>query len=184
MQELSLNVLDVAQNSIAAGARLIEIEMLENKAENTLSISINDDGKGMDEVAVKQVTDPFYTSRTTRKVGLGVPFFKMASEQTGGSFSISSALGKGTKVLATFKTDSIDFTPVGNMCQTVEILINLNPDLDFVYTHKIDENAFCVDTRQLRKVLGNDVALNDMDVVMWIRSYLEEQTRLINGEVG
>lgn len=180
MRELSLNVLDVVQNSISAGATLIEIEMKENKGENTLVICIKDNGKGMDDETVRQVIDPFYTSRKTRKVGLGIPFFKMASEQTGGRFEIYSEPLVGTKVCALFKTDSIDFTPVGDMCQTIEILVNLNPSLDFVYIHKIDKNQFCFDTRELREALL-EVPLNDMDVIMWIRSHLEEQTRLING---
>ena len=180
MRELSLNVLDVVQNSLTAGANLIEIEVVESVSDATLLICIRDNGKGMDDEVLKQVVDPFYTSRTTRKVGLGIPLFKMASEQSGGSFSIESKPGTGTEVKALFKTDSIDFVPLGDICQTVEILINMNPKLDFVFTHRKNDREFCVDTRELREILG-DVPLNDIDVIMWIRSHLKEQTMFING---
>ena len=109
MRELSLNILDIAQNSISAGAPLITIEVSENRTDQTLLIGIYDNGRGMSEEQVKSVIDPFFTTRTTRKVGMGIPLFKMAAEQTGGSFTLTSQVGVGTSVEAVFKTDSIDF---------------------------------------------------------------------------
>ena len=106
MRELSLNILDVAQNSITAGASLITIEVNENTVDHTLLIGIYDNGKGMSEEQVRSVIDPFFTTRTTRKVGMGIPLFKMAAEQTGGKLEIKSELGVGTEVRAYFKTDS------------------------------------------------------------------------------
>ena len=107
MRELSLNILDIAQNSIVAGASLTEILVKEDTVKNELLIGIYDNGKGMTEEQVRNVQDPFFTTRTTRKVGMGIPLFKMAAEQTGGSFTITSQVGVGTKVEALFKTDSI-----------------------------------------------------------------------------
>ena len=181
MRELSLNVMDIAQNSIVAGASLLEIGLCENTAEHILSITINDNGSGMDEDALKSVTNPFYTKRTTRKVGLGVPLFKMACEQTGGSFFIDSHLGKGTSITAVFKTDSVDFTPIGDMVETVGLLISCNPNMDVVYTHRRDEGELTLDTRELREILGGDVALDTPDVSLWIKDYLKEQTALLYG---
>ena len=123
MRELSLNILDIAQNSIAAGASLTEILVEENTTEKTLLIGIYDNGKGMTEEQVRNVQDPFFTTRTTRKVGMGIPLFKMAAEQTGGSFSIKSQPGVGTRVEARFKTDSIDFTPLGDMSSTIATIV-------------------------------------------------------------
>lgn len=142
MRELSLNVLDIAQNSITAGAALIRIEVLENTQAHTLTVGIYDDGCGMTEEQVKSVLDPFYTTRTTRKVGMGVPLFKMAAEQTGGSFTVSSKVGIGTNVQAVFKTDSVDFTPLGDMASTVTTLISMNTDREFLYRRGLDGKDF------------------------------------------
>lgn len=182
MRELSLNVLDIAQNSIAAQASCIRIEVLEESEKHTLTIGIHDDGKGMTEEQVQKVLDPFYTTRTTRKVGMGVPLFKMAAQQTGGSFTITSKPGVGTDVQAVFKTDSVDFTPLGDMPSTVVMLISMNTDRDFLYRHKVDDREFVVDTAQLREILG-DVPLSEPDVVQWIREYVKENTELLYGGV-
>ncbi len=183
MRELSLNVMDVAQNSITAGASLIEIQVEENRGKGELVISIIDNGKGMSEEQVQRVIDPFYTTRTTRKVGLGVPLFKMEAEMTGGDFSIQSVLGEGTTVRARFITSHVDMIPLGNIDDTMVLLISCNPDRDFRFVHRIDEQELELDTRQLREVLGEDVPLNTPDVVQWLRSYLQEQTELLQGGV-
>jgi len=175
MRELSLNIMDVAQNSVSAGASLIEIDLAEQTADSLLTITITDNGRGMTEDELGRVTDPFYTTRTTRDVGLGVPFFKMSSEMTGGSFSIKSAPGVGTTVTARYRTDHIDMTTVGDMNETVLLLIFSSPHLDWLYNRTCDGAGFTLDTRQLREVLGDDVPLNDNDVAAWIREYLAEQ---------
>ena len=181
MRELSLNVMDVAQNSITAGASLIEIRVEEDRQKGELVIFIIDNGKGMSEEQVQRVIDPFYTTRTTRKVGLGVPLFKMEAEMTGGDFSIQSQLGKGTTVRARFVTSHVDMIPLGNINDTILLLISCNPERDFRFVHRIDEKELELDTRQLREVLGEDVPLNDPDVVQWIRGYLQEQSDLLQG---
>ena len=133
MRELSLNVMDIAQNSLSAGASLTQIVVEESSAEDTLTLKIIDNGRGMTAEQAARVTDPFFTTRTTRKVGLGVPLFKMAAEQTGGSFSIESEPGKGTTVTAVFKPSHIDMTPLGDINSTVGLLIYSNPDRDFIF---------------------------------------------------
>lgn len=176
MRELSLNVLDIAQNSIKAEASLVEIELSESTEKKELFIGIYDNGKGMTPEQVQSVTDPFFTTRTTRKVGLGIPFFKMSAEMTGGEFEIESEVGKGTRVRALFKTDHLDFTPVGDMCSTVILLITMNLHVDFIYKRVIDEKDFTVDTRQLKEILG-DVPLNEPSIVSWITDYIKENTK-------
>lgn len=176
MRELSLNVLDIAQNSVRAEASLITIELTENTKNNELEISVNDNGKGMTAEQLKSVRDPFFTTRTTRKVGMGIPLFKMAAEMTGGSFSIESELGVGTKTAARFKTDHLDFTPVGDMCSTIITLITMNLHIDFVYKRQIDEKEFTLDTRQLKEILG-DVPLNEPSISAWIKDYISENTK-------
>ncbi len=176
MRELSLNVLDIAQNSVSADSSLVEIEAFENTAKHELTLGVFDNGKGMTKEQLSSVRDPFFTTRTTRKVGLGVPLFKMAAEMTGGSFSIESEVGKGTKVQAFFKTDSIDFTPLGDMTSTVVLLITMNTNIDFVYRFRKDEKSFLLDTRQLKEILG-DVPLSEPSIANWLTEYINENTK-------
>ncbi|MBQ1838883.1 MAG: sensor histidine kinase [Ruminococcus sp.] len=180
MRELSLNVMDVAQNSVRAEASLVEIEVEESDKNDSLSITIRDNGCGMTQEQVQQVIDPFFTTRTTRKVGLGVPLFKMSAEQTGGSFDITSEVGRGTQTRARYVKSHVDMTPLGDINSTVSILIRCNPEIDFVFTHSTDKGAFTLDTRELREVLEG-VSLDTPDVVEWIEQFLEEQTENICG---
>ena len=176
MRELSLNVLDIAQNSVSANASLIEIEISENTSGKELLISISDNGKGMTPEQVENVRDPFFTTRTTRKVGMGIPLFRFAAEMTGGKLEIESQVGVGTRVRAYFKTDHLDFTPVGDMASTMISLITMNLHIDFVYKRKLDDKQFTVDTRQLKEILG-DVPLNEPSIAMWIQQYINENTK-------
>lgn len=181
MRELSLNVMDVAQNSVTANATVITIIVNESDKNDFLDITVKDNGKGMTEEQVSNVIDPFFTTRTTRKVGLGVPLFKMAAEQTGGHFNIDSTVGVGTTLTAHFIKSSVDMTPLGDINSTVKILIQCNPDIDFMFTHTTDLCEFTLDTKELREVLGADVPLNTPDVLMWIDGYLQEQSNIIYG---
>ena len=176
MRELSLNVLDIAQNSVSAKASLIEIELIENSKTNDLLIGVYDNGKGMTKEQVESVRDPFFTTRTTRKVGMGIPLFKFAAEMTGGSLEIESEVGVGTRVRAYFKTDHLDFTPIGDMTSTMISLITMNLHIDFLYRRKLDDREFTVDTRQLKEILG-DVPLNEPSIAMWITQYINENTK-------
>ena len=179
MQDLSLNVMDVAQNSVVAGADRIEI--LVEETGDLLTIRIRDNGHGMTEEQLQSVTDPFFTTRTTRKVGLGVPLFKMQAEMTGGDFTISSQEGKGTDVTALFHADHVDMIPIGDMETTVSLLIAMNPERDFLYTRSRNGSSFTLDTRELREVLGEDVPLNTPDVTEWIKAFLADNLETIQG---
>ena len=181
MTELSLNVLDIAQNSVKAKASLIEISVDISSAENRLTIIIKDNGCGMDEETVKKVIDPFYTTRTTRKVGLGVPFFKMSAEMTGGSFKIVSEKGKGTEVTAEYVLDSIDRMPLGDMPSTIETLVLYNTDIDFIYRYEVDGEGFELNTVQMKDILGG-VPLDTPDVAEYIKEFLRENTETVNKE--
>lgn len=181
MRELSLNVMDIAQNSISAGASLITVTVEEDEDLDELSISIGDNGRGMTPEQVEHVTDPFFTTRTTRSVGLGVPLFKMEAEMTGGRFSIESTVGVGTTTTAVFKPSSVDMIPLGDINGTISMLVMMNPDLDFLYTRgyrprREERREFALDTRELRTVLGEDVPLNLPDVTQWVNDYLSENT--------
>ena len=170
-----MNVLDIAQNSVDAGASLIQISLCIATAPKRMTLTIADNGRGMPAEFAARVTDPFCTSRTSRKVGLGLPFLKMAAELTGGSLSLESEPGKGTRVCAAFTLGHIDLAPLGDMSSTVSGLIQCNPTLDFVYTVEADGERFCADTRQLREVLEG-VSLAKPEIALWVRDYLHENT--------
>lgn len=183
MKELSLNILDITKNSTAAGAKNIGIK-LDTDVKGILTLTISDDGCGMKPQTLKTVTDPFTTSRSTRKVGLGLPFLKLAAEQAGGCLTVESKhidefpLDHGTVVKATFDTRNIDFTPIGDIVQTLIILIGGNPEIDFNFTDKTPEREVKLDTKELREVLGEDVSLGEYEVLEWIKGYLNEQYML------
>ena len=178
MKELSLNILDVAENSVKAGASLTQILLTEQ--DGMLKLEIVDDGCGMSEDVVRSVVDPFYTTRTTRKVGMGIPLLKLAGEQTGGSLGIVSTtqeadpVAHGTHVTATFDMNHIDFTPLGDVSASILTLIQGHPDTDFLFRHIMDDRVVELDTRELREVL-EDVPLNSYDVMQWIEGNLQEQ---------
>lgn len=178
MKELSLNILDIAQNSIHADATLVRILLTET--EDTLKLEILDDGKGMSEEFLARVTDPFSTTRTTRKVGMGLPLLKLAAEQTGGYLKITSrerAIAPdhhGTEVTAFFHTDHLDYTPLGDVISTVVSLVQGSPDVDFEFVHEMPGKTVELDTRMLREVLG-EVPLSSPEVLVWIRESLIEQ---------
>lgn len=178
MKELSLNILDIAQNSIKAGAARISI--LLEETDETLMISITDDGCGMTAEVVRGVTDPFYTTRMTRNVGMGIPLLKLAAEQTGGSFSIESVSDQvdpvkhGTAVHALFYKNHLDFTPLGDIVSTVCTLIQGAPDRDWQFCHRFGEASVELDTAQMREILGG-VPLDSFEVLDWIRQSLSEE---------
>lgn len=173
MTEISLNILDVAQNSVRANASLTRISVKADTKQDFLEVIIEDNGCGMNDKQLENVEDPFFTTRTTRKVGLGIPFFKLAAESTGGSFNIASQIGKGTTVTAVFGLSHIDRMPLGDMTSTIHTIITMNPTLDFVYEYQIDGRKFTLDTREFREILG-DVPFNSPDVSEYIKEFLKE----------
>ena len=180
MTEISLNILDVAENSTRAGASLVEIRVEIDTAADRLSVTISDDGCGMTEEQLASVEDPFFTTRTTRKVGLGVPFFKMAALSSGGTFHIDSKVGEGTVVRAEFGLTNIDRMPLGDINGTVYTLINFHTDVDFCYTYRYDDKEFVLDTRQMKEILGG-VPLDTPEVAEYIKEYLEENKTEVDG---
>ncbi len=177
MKELSLNILDIAKNSVKAKAENILIELTET--DETLTLVIQDDGCGMSEEMVKNVMDPFCTTRTTRKVGMGVPLLKMAAEQTGGKIEIRSVSENdnpnehGTTVKAEFFKNHLDFTPLGDIISSITVLIQGAPDIDWRFVHKTAGGSVELDTKELREILG-DVPLDNYEVIKWIEGYLKE----------
>ena len=174
-----MNILDVAENSVKAKASLIEISVEVNTATDTLTVIIKDDGCGMNAEQLSKVTDPFYTTRTTRKVGLGVPFFKLAALQSGGSFDITSKEGQGTTVTAVFGLTNIDRMPLGDMTSTIHTLVTFNEKNDFLYKYSIDDRTFKLDTREFREILGG-VSFTEPDVSAYIKEYLAENEKEVN----
>lgn len=183
MTELSLNVLDIAQNSIKAKASLVEITVQKDLPAARMRICIRDNGCGMTGEQVARVIDPFYTTRTTRKVGLGVPFFKMSAEMTGGSFSIHSEPGVGTVIEAEYCTDSIDMLPLGDMAATMTSMISVNPEIDFTYTYGVNGAGFTMDTREIRTVLEG-LPVNSGEVLAFIGDFIRENQAETDRQAG
>jgi signal transduction histidine kinase len=186
MRELSLNVMDVAQNSVRAKASLVTITVDESDKDDFLQISIADDGCGMTEEQVKRLTDPFFTTRKTRKVGLGIPFLTMLAEMTGGGVQITSVHESvsddhGTTTHARFGRNHIDFIPLGDMIGTVVTLIQGSPDINFIYTHQTESGTVSLSCAELREVL-EDVPLNEPEVLAWIGDHLRQQYEALASE--
>ncbi|MBR6376925.1 MAG: ATP-binding protein [Oscillospiraceae bacterium] len=175
MKELSLNILDVAKNSVKAGASRIIIRIEEKDGWRTLSII--DNGCGMAPDFLASVTDPFTTTRTTRKVGMGLPLLKLAAEQTGGTMEIESSVvpPTGTTVRASFRMDHLDCVPVGDYAGSIVTLIQGSPDIDFLFEYLRPEGDITLDTAQIREILGPEIPLNTPDVLMWIEGSLKPE---------
>ncbi|HZK34685.1 MAG TPA: ATP-binding protein [Bacillota bacterium] len=183
MKDISLHILDLVQNSISAGAAFVEITIKDILDDNTLSIIVSDDGIGMNETQVTNALDPFYTTRTTRNVGLGIPMFKAQAEASGGSFVLISEEGKGTRIEAIFNTRSIDCLPTGNMVDTMTTLILCNPDVDFTYTHVYNGQRFEFKTIDIKARL-DEVSIAQTEVITWIRDYISENINELYGGVN
>jgi len=181
MDELSLNVLDIAQNSIAAKATLVEIDVEENHKTDRIILRVKDNGIGMSEDFLKAVENPFVTTRTTRKIGLGISFLKEAAEMTGGSIALTSKVGKGTTITATFVMSHIDRQPIGNLTETIITLVTLNTEIDFIIKYKVDENEFVFSTQEVKELLGEDASLNNHAVVLFLTEYVSEHIENLSG---
>jgi anti-sigma regulatory factor (Ser/Thr protein kinase) len=183
MKELALHILDLAQNSITAGADLIKITINESIQSDTLVIILEDNGCGMDIAQVEKVKDPFVTSRTSRKVGLGIPLMLAACQRCEGDLSIESQRNVGTKLVASFKRSHIDRAPIGNMTETIISLIIGSEKVDFIYEHTIDQEKFYFDTREIRETLGEEVPICSPEVLDWVKDYIEEGLSNLRGGV-
>lgn len=174
MKDLSMHILDICENSIDAGAKLIEITIDEDTQKNILSLKIADNGKGLEESILKKVLDPFYTTRTTRRVGLGFPLLSQAAKEADGNIDIQSKKGEGTTVAATFVHNHIDRKPLGNIPETITTLIaGRGLEIDIVYNHCRDGCSFLLDTREIKKEL-QDVPINNPEILSFLQKYVEE----------
>lgn len=179
MQDLSLHVLDIAENSTRAGATLVEIKIVEDIEANQLRLIIKDNGKGIEKEQLKSVQNPFYTTRTTRRVGLGIPLLKQNCERTGGTLILDSQVGIGTCLRATMQYAHIDRLPIGNMVSTLMTLIRAHPDIDWVYTHQKEDKSIKLDTREIKEIL-KEVPINQPEVLQWLKHYILEQYNIFN----
>ncbi len=169
MDDLSLHVLDIIENSVAAGATAIHLSITEDTEKNLIVIEIVDNGQGMDEETVKAALDPFYTTKTVRKVGLGLSMLAQAASEAGGGFDIRSAPGKGTKVEAKFVYDHIDRKPLGDMAETIAAFIaGSGEDVDLIYAHRKDGREFIFNTTDVKEVL-EDVSIRHPEVISFIK---------------
>lgn len=182
MNDLSLHLLDIAQNSIRAEAKEISITFLESKANNRYEFCVSDNGKGMSEDMVQKVCDPFFTTRTTRKVGLGLPLLKQNAQMAGGDVEIRSELGKGTSTSVWYQKDNIDRPPVGKIANTLMLIITANPHLQIVYKHQTDEGDFEISTQEIQEALGDDIIMNQPPVMKYIDELISENLEDIGAE--
>ncbi len=180
MKELSLHILDIAQNSIKAKATEVQITVMESLRQNWVEIQIRDNGCGMEPAFLEQVTDPFITTRTTRKIGLGLPLLKLSAESAGGKFAISSKVGVGTLVVAGFQLDHLNRVPIGDISSTMVSLLQANEGIRFIYCHQTDQGTFVLDTEELHAQLGA-VPLFAPAVLSWVRDYINENLEEIQG---
>ena len=180
MEDLSLHILDIVQNSVSAMADTVSLSVTEDHQNDRLIIAVDDNGRGMDQETARKVLDPFYTTRTTRKVGLGLPLLSAVAEACDGFLAIDSQPGKGARVEAQFSLGHIDRPPLGNITDTMITLIVCNPDVDFIYEHMTPSGKFVFDTRQIRDEIP-DIPLGNPDVLAWIRAYLLEGLDEIHG---
>ncbi len=178
-----MHILDIFQNSISANADFISLDIVENTHENLLKIEFTDNGKGMTTEMVQRVTDPFFTTRTTRKVGLGLSLLKQNAERTGGSFTIESQEGKGTRVTAEFALNHLDRPVLGDIPGAVLLTVTANPEIGFIYSHCKDGQEYRFSTKQVKEALG-DVPLNDPLVYHYLREMITENLNEIGAALA
>lgn len=181
MRELSLHLLDIAENSITAGASCIRIFVGEDSRTDLLQMSVEDNGRGMSPEMVAQVTDPFVTSRTTRKVGLGIPLLKFAAESCNGSLTVDSTVGKGTRLCVQFQRSHIDRMPIGDLVNTILNLVVSNPQVNWVFEYRFNDGSGIFDDAEIKKELG-EVPMTEPDVLACIKEMINETIFEINPE--
>ncbi|NMA65044.1 MAG: ATP-binding protein [Clostridiaceae bacterium] len=183
MQEISLHILDLIQNSIEAEAIFAKLEIIEDNKKDILLIKVSDNGKGMDAKMSQLVLSPFVTTRTTRRIGLGLPLINMNAQNCGGYLNINSKPNKGTVVEIMFKHSHIDRPPMGNLIETIKTVLIGNPDLDFQYEHKVNEKCFSFSAKEIYEALG-EIDLSHPDIIKWLEDWLTENiSNLYGGKI-
>jgi len=173
MKEIALHILDITQNSIRAGADEISITLNESLSSNTLSFNITDNGHGMDQEMCEKASDPYFTSRTTRKIGMGLPLLQMNARLAGGDMTIKSVPEQGTSVTATFRYNHLDRPPLGDISGTIALIIISNPDINVIYTHICEESEWSISTSEIKNQLGEE-AVKDLSIVRYLREIIYE----------
>lgn len=179
MKDLSMHIMDIAQNSISASADIIEVEISENTETDLYQIVISDNGKGMTEDYAARVTDPYVTSRTTRKVGLGLPLLKQNAERTGGSMTITSTVNKGTIVTAKFSLSNFDRPPLGDIAGTMVLLAAANLKTRFIYRHITEKDTFTFDTKEVNETLEG-MSISEAGVIRFLKEMINENLQEIS----
>ena len=177
MKELALHIQDIAENSVRAGATLIKIDVIEDKQQDMLTVTILDDGCGMDDETLRKALDPFYTTKTVRRVGMGLSLFKQAACQTEGQFLIESSPGKGTSLEVVFKLSHVDRQPLGDMASTIIALLMGNSDIEIIYRHIKNNDEFLFDTKLIRSTLEG-VSICEPAVLQFVRDLISERQNL------
>jgi hypothetical protein len=179
--ELSLHILDIVENSTRAEAKTVYITIIEDTTRDILSLEIRDNGSGMSEDVLKKAMDPFFTTKTVRNIGLGLPMLAQAAEITKGKFIIESKGGEGTRVTAEFKLSHIDRQPLGDIASTLVTLIAGNTDVDFIYRHQHNDREYILDTRDVKREI-DDVPINHVEVLSFIREHIQGGLKEIGTE--
>lgn len=178
MRELSLHITDIIENSLSAGATLVEIEVVVDTKKDILTIKVKDNGRGIEPGLLKSIKDPFVTTRSTRKVGLGISLLEAACLRCDGNLDITSRVGSGTTVCASMKYSHIDRAPIGPMEECVVVAL-LSGNADIEYKHNVDGREFIFDSREIKAVVGED--LNSPHILQWIRGYISDNIHEIGG---
>jgi anti-sigma regulatory factor (Ser/Thr protein kinase) len=181
MLELSLHILDIAENAVRAQAKKVSILLTEDPQADRLTLEIRDDGKGMTEDELRRVLDPFYTTKKVRRVGLGLPMLAQAAENAGGWFEIQSKPDSGTLVKVAFQISHIDRQPMGDLQGTLTTLIAGNPDIHFIYRHRREQNEYVLDTNEIKNEIEN-IPINHVGVLKFIRQSIVEGLQEINAQ--
>ncbi len=179
MKDLALHILDILQNSVVAEAKLIHLEIEEIPGMDDYKLKITDNGIGMDAIMIAQVTDPFFTTRKTRKVGLGLSLLRQNAERTGGNLIVNSTKGKGTMVEAKFGYNNIDRLPTGDIAGVMALTASSYPSIDFIYTHKTPEGTFIFSTIEIKETL-EDVAINNPQVIAFMKDLIRDNLESIH----
>lgn len=182
MTDLSLHLLDIIQNSLAAGASCVETGVRAEKKKNLLTLYVKDDGRGMTQETVRKVSDPFYTTRTTRKAGLGIPMFQASAEMAGGQLHIDSEPGKGTTITAEYEISNIDRKPLGDVADTITVCIMGHPETEFHLILENDDESYVFRTEDVREQIG-EVPVNDPVIIGYLREMIEEQSKSLFGGI-
>ncbi len=178
MEDLSLHILDIAENSIEAGANNIDIYLKEDRKNDILVLEIKDDGKGMNKETIEKALDPFFSTKKVRRIGLGIPLLADAAKEAGGNISLDSEPGKWTMIRATFKLSHIDLKPLGDIASTLLTLIISHPEIEIHFLHEVNGNSYSLKSNEIRNNFKGDLP-NSPEFIKYVRNYIEERLSLI-----